>query len=148
MLKSFLITILIVLLFSVSSAQAPLDSSKYTFSYITSVLNDKVFKDVRDYIKKYKLFPYTEEKGIILTNAISDIIIKYDSSYELIFKESPSVSLLVSGKDSVPEYLLFYIQIKMKIVEHANINEGRPILGHLLIVKNIFVAIKDKTSNT
>jgi len=149
MLKKFLIGILIVLFFSISSSsQEPLDTSKYTFSYITSVLNDKVFKEARAYIKKYELFPYTQEKGVILTNAVADIIIRYDLSRELILKEIPSVSLLVSSEDNAPGSLLFYIQIKIKIIEYDDSNYGHPILGHLLIVKNIFVAVKDKTSNT
>jgi len=146
MYKKFLFSLFLVLFFSVSLAQSPVDLSKYTFSHITSVLNDKVFKEIKDHIKTFELFPYAQEKAETLTADVGAIIIKYGASKDLIFKDAPSVALLAASTKSGE--MMFYIQIRLNIIEYDDVYNGNPIMGHLYIFKNIFVAIKTKSVNT
>lgn len=148
MYKKFLIVVFIVLFFSVSLAQQPpADLFKHTFSYITTLLNDRIFKEIRQHIKSVKLFPYTQEIGQQLTEDVANIIVKYQVNRDIILKDFPGVALK-GVPTKKPGEIMMYLQIRLNIIEHDHVYNGKPVMSHLLIIKNIFVAMNTKTVKT
>jgi len=147
MIKKFLVVLLLVLCFSIiSSAQNPtIDLSKYTFSHITKVLNDKVYVEIREFIKSYDLFPYSDEKGTEYANHIADIIIKHEINKDFLLKQKPYVAIQFVSDPKVPQRVIFYLQITLQFIEFEQMKDGKPILGDLVIIKHIFLTYKDKT---
>ena len=146
MWKRFLITLLLIFCFTISSASnTEIQYSKYTFSNITGILNDKVFVEIRKYVKDFKLFPFTDEKGTMLVNDVADIIIKYENNKDFLLKKKPLVALQGILVEKVPQRFMFYLQISLVIIEFDRMKYGKPILGDLVIIKHIFITFKDKT---
>jgi len=148
MFKKSLIVFLLVLCFSItSSAQNPtIDLSKYTFLHITKALNDKVYPEIKEFVKSHDLLPYSDEKGTEYINLIADIIIKHEINKDFLLKVKPYVALQVVEDLGVPQRVIFYLQISLQLIEYEQLKDGNPILGDLVIIKHIFVTYKDKTT--
>lgn len=141
MFKRSLMIILLVLVFSLSWAQfTEEDYAQYTFPVITDALQE-VYKEIRDYAQAFDLLPYTPEKGSQLSTDVAGIIIKHYINKKYILKDDPKIRVMV-GPSRDPLERLYYLQVAIVFYESDQMYRGYPVLGHLVIIKHIFISME------
>lgn len=139
-MKKLFVLLIVSLFLSLSfipSYADPLKPSDHTFSYVTQILNNEIFPEIKKYAKDN--FNAKENQNI-LANEILIIIKKYVLERKIFFAFPPIVRIFSSENNLRKVYIL-----EIKMILHDGGESQPKVKVGILIGKRFIILLVDKT---